>query len=536
MVSVDSNLVVPDELTVFRARVLDLDERVRVEHAFSLADGVSLPASFGVGPVDEDPAAQIIVEVDAIGPTVSGVGTLFTRRAVTGFVTGQALLLPFFLARDCVLMDCGDGLTCTENGCESDRVPPSGLRPIAPGDELRPPADAGGPADGGATDASAGDASTGDASTGDASTGDAATGDASVADAGPAQLMLTVVNAGAGAGSVVSNLPGIDCGEDCEQSFVLGTRVVLDQIALAGSAFAGWSGACSGLGTCTATVTETTSVTATFDTVYLEIPPGTFTMGTGRTDLFFMENEDPPHTVEITRPFFLKQTKVTQGEWLKLMGGNPSFFKGCGLDCPVNAISWSDAILYVNALSRNEGRSECYSMVGVEYVFAGIDCPGYRLPTEAEWEYAARAGTTGPLPNGAPTVTDCDQLDPALGAIAWYCANADVDYHDCVDRTMYGFSDCVGMHPVARKLPNPWGLYGMIGNAYEPVNDWYVEDYYASSGSQDPLGPPTGTERGLRGCAWHNQPVWCRTAVRRRREAGVAAGDNGLRPARTKLP
>jgi len=212
-------------------------------------------------------------------------------------------------------------------------------------------------------------------------------------------------------------------------------------------------------------------------TGYVLIAPGTFSMGSSPGE----DGHEPgetQHTVTITRAFCMKTTEVTQGEWIDVKGRNPSYFKNCGSDCPVEQVSWNDVVGYANALSRNEGLPECY----IGSTFAGLSCIGYRLPTEAEWEYAARGGTTD-----ARYLADRD-------SVAWSGANAG------------------GMtHPVSRKQPNAWGLYDMLGNVFEWTGDWF--DAY-SGAATDPTGAATGTGRVVRGGSWYFGASWARAATR----------------------
>ena len=197
---------------------------------------------------------------------------------------------------------------------------------------------------------------------------------------------------------------------------------------------------------------------------YVRIAPGTFTMGTPRGP-YNRECDETKHSVTITRVFCMKATEVTQGEWQSVMGNNPSFFKDCGANCPVEQVNWDDAAGYANALSRREGLPECYA----GSTFSGLTCAGYRLPTEAEWEYAARAGTTG------PTYGDRD-------SVAWYDLNSGG-----------------ATHPVGQKQPNAWGLDDMLGNVGEWTGDWY--DTYPATVT-DPTGPTTSYARVVRGGSW----------------------------------
>ena len=194
------------------------------------------------------------------------------------------------------------------------------------------------------------------------------------------------------------------------------------------------------------------------------------------------EDDEFQHSVTITRAYCMKATEVTQGEWQAVMGSNPSEFKSCGANCPVEQVNWDDAVGYANALSRREGLPECYA--GSTFTgyagstFTGITCTGYRLPTEAEWEYAARAGTT------AATYGKLD-------SVAW------VSTVSAISRAYVKAPSTT--HPVRQKLPNAWGLYDMLGNVWEWTGDWY--DTYPATVT-DPLGAGAGSIRVNRGGSW----------------------------------
>jgi formylglycine-generating enzyme required for sulfatase activity len=196
------------------------------------------------------------------------------------------------------------------------------------------------------------------------------------------------------------------------------------------------------------------------------IPAGEFLMGSNDEH----DNEKPVHTVRISKPFYLGQYEVTQGQWQVIMGNNPSRFKGA-VKLPVESVSWEDVQEFIRRLNTREGSSR------------------YRLPTEAEWEYAARAGTITAYSFGD---------DPGrLGDYAW-------------------FADRAGgkTHPVGQKKPNPWQLYDMQGNVWEWVQDWYGA--YAAGAAVDPVGPPSGSSRVNRGGSWRHSARNCRSAYRAR--------------------
>ena len=184
------------------------------------------------------------------------------------------------------------------------------------------------------------------------------------------------------------------------------------------------------------------------------------------------------------------------------MGKNPSHFTACGAQCPVEKVSWLDAIGYVNALSKKEGLPACYDTSGK--VIGGrtvYDCKGYRLPTEAEWEYAARGGTTGARYGD-------------LDAVAWHRGNSG-------DKT----------HPVGKRRPNKFGLYDMLGNVWEWCHDWSGK--YPSGSQRDPKGPSSGSYRVHRGGSWYAYAWRVRAANRTGGTAGGRHVNLGFRPARS---
>ena len=199
------------------------------------------------------------------------------------------------------------------------------------------------------------------------------------------------------------------------------------------------------------------------------VPPGEFMMGSPDTDTDADNKEKPQHRVRITRPFYLAIHEVTQAKYERVMGRNPSAFQGDPTR-PVEQVSWHDAVEFCRRLGETEGRQ-------------------YRLPTEAEWEYACRAGTTTRWHFG-DDVSELDQY-------AWYRDNSD-------ERT----------HPVGQKKPNAWGLHDMGGNVWEWCADWFDEEYYANSPTDDPAGPPSGSGPVRRGGCWIYAARGCRSAYR----------------------
>lgn len=221
---------------------------------------------------------------------------------------------------------------------------------------------------------------------------------------------------------------------------------------------------------------------------FVLIPAGTFFMGSDDSDTEAKDDEKPRHKVTISKPFYLSRYEVTQEHWESLMGNNPyslartygsrwdsllekpGRFKG-----PKNpaTVSWNDAQAFITKLNALEGHER------------------YRLPTEAEWEYAARAGSTTKYSFGDDAGT--------LGRYAWYGE----DFENG------------STHPVGQKEPNAWGLYDMYGNVWEWVQDCYDARYYMKSPSTDPTGPQSGSKHVVRGGSWHETADDWRSAFRR---------------------
>ncbi|MBM4356193.1 MAG: hypothetical protein FJ109_20775, partial [Deltaproteobacteria bacterium] len=278
---------------------------------------------------------------------------------------------------------------------------------------------------------------------------------------------------------------------------------------------------------------------------FVVVPAGIFTMGTpdgtgaAPAEKCRVSNEGPQHDVTFSHDLLVKTTEVTQAEWEAVMGGNPSAFTGCGPECPVENISWTKAAEFCNKLSEMAGLGACYVFDGEEVTWpGGYDCNGYRLPTEAEWEYFARAGTDTAFYSG--DIGDCKcGANPGLEQIGWYCGNSQVDYVGCSDQSSWGGDACVGTHPVAKKQPNAWGLHDVAGNVWEPCWDWLQNNYYASSPSLDPAGPPSGTYRVSRGGSWYAGGASgygadsCRSGARHALTPGGASSALGIRPVRS---
>ena len=219
----------------------------------------------------------------------------------------------------------------------------------------------------------------------------------------------------------------------------------------------------------------------------VRVPAGEFVMGDDRGE----DDAKPAHRVKISA-FYMDTTEVTQASYQALMGRNPA--KRKGPDRPVEQVGWLAAIKYCNMRSRREGLQACYDLKTLKCDFAA---DGYRLPTEAEWEYACRMG-------GATRDTPSNDARK-LAKRAWFKANA--------GKTT---------HPVAQKEPNAWGLYDVQGNVWEWCHDRYCEGYYAESESTDPRGPSDGDERVLRGGSWASGPESCRPTARYSETPGFA--------------
>jgi formylglycine-generating enzyme required for sulfatase activity len=256
------------------------------------------------------------------------------------------------------------------------------------------------------------------------------------------------------------------------------------------------------------------------------------------------------HVVALSYAFEMMQTEVTQAHFEALMGYNPSYFGpngtggDCGGDCPVESLSWHEALALANALSEQEGLEPCFDCKGsapsvqcsLSASFAKPqDCVGYRLPTESEWEYAARAGTVTAFYNGPMTNLYRSPLDPALDEIGWYGGNSSsaTSMNDC-SGWFEGSTTC-GPAPVAGKFANAWDLYDMSGN----VEEWTWDGYKVYSAGTlleplvDPIGPVSAPTRAIRGGDWSSYAVYARCGYRNARVPGTRANTLGLRLVRS---
>lgn len=218
------------------------------------------------------------------------------------------------------------------------------------------------------------------------------------------------------------------------------------------------------------------------DLVY--VPPGEFMMGSSESDIDeslyiykkeysyakreAFDNEKPQHRVTISNGFWMGKYEVTQGQWQAVMGDNPSNFKDCGANCPIEQVSWDDIQVFLRKLNQKNDGFE------------------YSLPSEAQWEYAARAGTTT-LYGGTGNLDD----------LGWYGKNSGRK-----------------THPVGEKRANGFGLYDMHGNVWEWCSDWYGS--YSSGQATDPTAASSGQSRVLRGGSWFNVANYSRSAFRSR--------------------
>ena len=248
--------------------------------------------------------------------------------------------------------------------------------------------------------------------------------------------------------------------------------------------------AAAGLLLCIGSVTGTANAAQHSNNLgmdFIEIAAGQFDMGSLPEETGHLPSEGPQHNVTLTTAFYMQVTEVTQRQWREVMGENPSVFASFNCDeCPVDSVSWDDAQEFIRLINqRCEGR--------------------YRLPTEAEWEFSARAGTT----------------------TAYYFSDQPVLADDLDANLYYDENSGSRSQRVAQKQGNAWGLYDMHGNVAEWVSDWYAG--YADMAATDPTGLSYGTERVVRGCSYLCSENELRAAYRASRTPDSAHVDLGLR-------
>lgn len=284
--------------------------------------------------------------------------------------------------------------------------------------------------------------------------------------------------------------------------------------------------------------------------MFVHVPAGTYQMGSP-TDELGRAADERRHQVTLTHAFYAQITEVTNRQYADLaqwayeegyvavsgvtltdrVGGGSFYLKQLGSleeiafdrgafstsrpDDPVKYLNWYGAAAYCDWLNLQQGLPLSYNHRTWECNGGDpYNAEGYRLPTEAEWEYACRAGTTTALTSGPLVEFDCLPLDPNLDLVAWYCGNARAS-----------------TNAVRTKAPNAWGLYDVHGNNWEWCNDWYGP--YPTTAAADPVGPAQGTERVLRGGSWTYDALHCRVAYRGTRQPNWAYDDFGMRVVRT---
>jgi formylglycine-generating enzyme required for sulfatase activity len=248
-------------------------------------------------------------------------------------------------------------------------------------------------------------------------------------------------------------------------------------------------------------VTEASGTAPQIDMVLVK--GGTFTMGCKGSKC--TKEEKPQHSVTVG-DFYIGKYEVTQKQWVQVMGRNPSIFNGD--DLPVEKVSWNDVQEFIGKLNALTGKN-------------------YRLPTEAEWEYAARGGANGKgyQYSGSNNIQE----------VAWYAGNAGDKILKDADKALINVKKWNIMlannnnrtHPVGTRVPNELGIYDMTGNVFELVSDWY--EGYSGLSQTNPTGPASGTYRVYRGGAFGKGVMACRVSFRLRSPPGIAGGDLGFR-------
>ena len=266
---------------------------------------------------------------------------------------------------------------------------------------------------------------------------------------------------------------------------------------------------------------------------WVQIKVKSFSMGAAPGEPCSDQSLERQHQVTLTHNFEMQTTEVTQDQFTKLMGYNRSYFKSCGGSCPADSVSWHEAAAYCNKLSQIRGVNPCYGCSGSKsstscHVLGSYktiyDCVGYRLPTEAEWEFAYRAGTQTAFYSGAitsATCQDCIKTDAKADKIGWYCANSGSG----------GFNQ--QPHVVGGKSANAWGLFDMAGNLQEWTADGWVKDL-GSTAVKDPYDEGNSTYKVVKGGSWEYRSYKLRAAYRDDGKAAYGTILIGFRCVRTR--
>ncbi len=234
------------------------------------------------------------------------------------------------------------------------------------------------------------------------------------------------------------------------------------------------------------------------------IPAGSFLMGSELGD----KNEIPVHKVAISRSFWMSKYEITKGNYYEIMGmRNLQFFSS--KQRPIENVTWFEAIKFCSSLSKKEGLEDCYKLLPNDKVECDFTKKGYRLPTEAEWEYACRAGSK----------TECYSGNDlfVFELVAWFKDNSDNETHE-----------------VGLKESNSFGLYDMHGNVWEWCWDGYSIHYYKESPEIDPTGVNTSANKVIRGGSWFSNAQFCRSAFRVYVPPEIKSDDRGFRIVRTQ--